>query len=132
MEQRYRYAHTSVSLINYQFVWCPRYRRKVLVGPVEARLRELIQEVANKLELEILALEIMPDHLHLFVNAPPTLAPHNIVARIKGVSSHHLRREFPQIACMPSMWTRSYFVSTAGSVSSDTIRKYIEMQKKRG
>lgn len=104
----------------------------MLVGPVEARLRELIQEVARKLDLEILALEIMPDHLHLFVNAPPTLAPHDIVARLKGVSSHHLRREFDHIARMPSMWTRSYFVSTAGDVSSEIVRKYIEMQKKRG
>ncbi|MDK2821958.1 MAG: REP-associated tyrosine transposase, partial [Clostridia bacterium] len=78
MEQKYRHKHTSVSLVNYHFVWCPRYRRKVLVGPVEARLRELIREVAEKLDLVILALEIMPDHLHLFVNAPPNLAPHNI------------------------------------------------------
>jgi putative transposase len=104
----------------------------VLFGPVEARLRELIAQVAEKLDLEILALEIMPDHLHLFVNAPPNIAPHEIVTRFKGVSSHHLRREFDHIARMPSMWTRSYFVSTAGNVSSETIRKYIEMQKKRG
>ena len=67
-----------------------------------------------------MALEIMPGHLHLFVNAPPTLAPHDIVARLKGVSLHHLRREFDYIARMPSMW------------SSETIRKYIEAQKKRG
>ena len=66
------------------------------------------------------------------MNAPPTLAPYAIAARIKGVASHRLRREFPHIAGMPSMWTRSCFVSTAGNVSSDTIRKYIEMQKKRG
>lgn len=119
-------------MVNYHFIWCPRYRRKVLVGPVEARLKELIKEVAKILDLEILALEIMPDHLHLFVNAPPELAPHDIVARIKGVSSHHLRREFEHIARMPSMWTRSYFVSTAGNVSSETIQRYVEAQKKRG
>jgi len=132
MVQEYRHKHTSVSLINYHFVWCPRYRRKILTGQVEIRLRELIKKVAQKLDLEILALEIMPDHLHLFVNAPPMLSPHNIVARIKGVSSHHLRREFDHIVRMPSMWTRSYFVSTAGNVSSETIQKYIQAQKKRG
>jgi len=132
MEQKYRHKHTSVLLVNYHFIWCPRYRRKVLVGPVETRLRELIGQVAKKPEPEILAMEIMPDHLHLFVNAPPTLSPHNIVARLKGVTSHHLRREFDQIARMLSVWTRSCFVSTAGNVSSGTIRKYIEMQKKRG
>jgi len=132
MVQEYRHKHTSVSLINYHFVWCPRYRRKILTGQVEIRLRELIKKVVQKLDLEILALEIMPDHLHLFVNAPPTLSPHNIVARIKGVSSHYLRREFDYIARMPSMWTRSYFVSTAGNVSLEMIQKYIQAQKKRG
>jgi len=132
MVQEYRYKHTSVSLINYHFVWCPRYRRKILTGQAEIRLKELIEKVIQKLDLRILALEIMPDHLHLFINAPPTLSPHNIVARIKGVSSHHLHREFDHIARMPSMWTRSYFVSTAGNISSETIQKYIQAQKKRG
>jgi putative transposase len=82
--------------------------------------------------LDVIALEIMPDHIHLFVNAPPTLSPHNIAARLKGVTSHHMRREFPEIARMPSMWTRSYFVSTAGNVSAETVQRYIEAQKKRG
>ena len=131
MGQEYRHKHTAVSLINYHFIWCPRYRRKILKGEVEKRLREIISQVAMRLELEIIAIEVMPDHLRLFVNAPPTLSPHNIVAQLKGVSSHLMRREFPQIARMPSMWTRSYFVSTAGNVSSDTIQRYIEAQKKR-
>lgn len=96
------------------------------------RFREILGEVATELELEILALEVMPDHVHLFVNAPPDLAPAEIIARIKGRTSHHMRREFPAITRMPSMWTRSYFVSTAGNVSSETIERYIAMQKKRG
>lgn len=132
MEQEFRRKVTSVSLINYHLIWCPRYRRKVLAGLVETRLKELIYEVAQKLNLEILALEIMPDHLHLFVNAPPMLAPYEIVARLKGATSYYLRREFTHLTRIRSLWTRSYFVSTAGNVSSDTIRKYIEMQKKRG
>jgi len=107
-------------------------RRKVPVGPVETGFRELIREAAQKLDLEILALEIMPDHLHLFVNAPPTLSPHDIVAHIKGLSSHHLCRKFTHVTRMPSMWTRSYFVSTAGNVSSDMIRKYIGAQRRGG
>lgn len=132
MEQEYRHRRTSVSLVNYHFVWCPRYRRKVLSGAVEERLRELVHQVAEQLELKVLALEVMPDHRHLFVNAPPTISPHGIVARIKGVTSHHLRREFSHLARMPSVWTRSYFVSTAGPVSSEVVQKYIQMQKKRG
>lgn len=113
-------------------MWCPRYRRKVLTGEVDRRFREILGEVAKEFELAILALEVMPDHVHLYVNAPPDLAPAEIAARIKGRSSHHMRREFPVIARMPSMWTRSYFVSTAGNVSSETIEKYIAAQKKRG
>lgn len=132
MGQEYRHKNTSVSLGNYHFVWCPRYRRKVLTGEVDRRFREILGEVAKEFELAILALEVMPDHVHLYVNAPPDLAPAEIAARIKGRSSHHMRREFPVIARMPSMWTRSYFVSTAGNVSSETIEKYIAAQKKRG
>lgn len=132
MNTQYRHKNTSISLVNYHFVWCPRYRRKILTGEVDRRFRELLEEVRKELDLRILALEVMPDHVHLFVNAPPDLAPTEIVARIKGRSSHHMRREFPVIARMPSMWTRSYFVSTAGNVSSETIAQYIAMQKKRG
>ena len=88
--------------------------------------------MAKELEAAILAVEVMPDHVHLFVKAPPDLSPSDIIARIKGRTSHHMRLEFPVIKRMPSMWTRSYFVSTAGNVSSETIQEYIAMQKKRG
>lgn len=100
----------------------------MLKGAVKRRLRELIEVEARKLGLEILALEIQPDHVHLFVNSPPDMAPNQIMFRIKGYTARVLREEFPWLKRLPSMWTRSYFVSTAGSVSSDTIRKYIERQ----
>ena len=123
MSQEYRHKRHSVSLINYHFVWIPRRRRKVLIGDVEKRLRELIQEVADKLELKILAIEIMPDHVHLFISCPPSLAPDQIMFRIKGYSSRVLRQECPHLLKMPSMWTRSYFCGTAGNVSSETIKR---------
>ncbi len=129
MSQEYRHKRHSVFLINYHFVWIPRRRRKVLIGDVEKRLRELIQEVADKLELKILAIEIMPDHVHLFISCPPSLAPDQIMFRIKGYSSRVLRQEFPHLLKMPSMWTRSYFCGTAGNVSSETIKRYIAQQK---
>jgi putative transposase len=93
--QGYRHKTTSVSLINYHFVWCPRYRRQVLGGEVKRRLEMLIGEVAATLECEILALEVMADHVHLFLSCPPTLAPCQIVFRVKGRSSRRLRQEFP-------------------------------------
>ncbi len=130
MGQSYRQSNTSVSLINYHFVWIPRRRRKVLVGEVKKRLTELIYEKATELNCKIVSLAIEPDHVHLFLNCLPDLAPKQIMHRIKGYSSYILRKEFPNLKRMPSMWTRSYFVSTAGNVSSQTIIRYIEAQGK--
>ena len=104
----------------------------MLKGDVEVRLKELIAETAKKLDCEVLAIEVMPDHVHLFLSCHPSLAPDQVMFRIKGYSSRLLRQEFPHLLKMPSMWTRSYFVSTAGNVSSETIKKYIADQKTRG
>jgi putative transposase len=132
MNQDYRHTTTSVSLINYHLIFCPTRRRKVLVNAVKVRLDSILREVLTELDCTVLALEIMPDHLHLFVSAPPTLAPHQIVRRIKGRSSRILRQEFPHLLRLPSLWTRSYFASTAGNVSSQTIQRYIAEQRTRG
>jgi putative transposase len=129
--QEYRRKTTSVSLINTHFVWCPKYRRQVLGGPVKIRLETLIGQVAAELDCEILALEGMADHVHLFLSCLPTLAPCQIVYRVKGRSSRKLRQEFPHLRRLSSLWTRSYFVGTAGNVSADTIRHTIEMQNQR-
>ena len=132
MTQAYRHKNKSVSLINYHFVWTPRRRRKVLVGAIETRLKELIDETVKKIDCEVLAIEVMPDHVHLFLSCQPSIAPDQVMFRIKGYSSRVLRQEFPQLLKMPSLWTRSYFVSTAGNVSSETIKRYIAEQKTRG
>ena len=103
-----------------------------MLGAVAIRTKELIHEACERLDIEILALEVMPDHIHAFLNCPPTIAPHQIMHRIKGYSARILRQEFTELLKMPSMWTRSYFCSTAGNVSSATIQKYIANQKTRG
>lgn len=119
-------------MINYHFVFCPRYRRKVLVGNVEVRFKELVHEICSDLDIEIIAIECDKDHCHLFVNALPKLSPSDIMAKVKGVTSRIIRQEFMHLNHLPSLWTRSFFVSTAGNVSSETIKKYVEAQKKRG
>jgi putative transposase len=129
--QEYRRKTTSVSLINTHFVWCPKYRRQVLGGPDKMRLEALIGQVAAELECEILALEVMADHAHLFLSCPPSLAPCQVVFRVKGRSSRKLRQEVPHLRRLPSLWTRSYFVGTAGTVFADTIRHSIKMQNQR-
>jgi putative transposase len=126
----YSQSKTSVHFMNYHFVWCPKYRRKVIVGNVERRLKELLKQKATELGCSIIALETMPDHVHIFVRAPPTVAPNRLVAAMKGYTSNVLRKEFRELTTrMPTLWTRSYFVSTHGHVSADAIKKYVEAQK---
>ena len=127
MENNYRHTDTTVSLINYHFVSCPRYRRKIfLISNVERRFKELVKIKCKELEIEIIAIECDKDHSHMFLNCPS-----GIMKQIKGYTSRILREEFVELSKMPGLWTRSYFVSTAGNVCSETIKKYAESQKMR-
>lgn len=127
--QQYRRGNHSVSLINFHLVWIPKRRKKVLVGEIEKQLRQIIWEVCQEQDWQIIALEIMPDHVHLLVNVPPVVPAHKIVKAIKGRSSRLLRKQFPYLCKLPSLWTSSYLASTAGNVSTETVRRYIEEQK---
>ena len=128
----YRRTNTTVSLLNYHFVFCPRYRRKIFDVPgVDEYFKTLVAEVCGQHDLQILAMECHHDHVHLFVSAPPTTAPYEIMKWIKGATSRKIRMQFSALNSMSALWTRSYFVSTAGKVSSATIRHYVETQKTR-
>lgn len=114
----------------YHVVWCPKYRRSVLVNGVEARLKDLIKESCKQLNVEIIEMEIMPDHVHLLMEVDPQYGIHKAVKQIKGYSSRILRQEFPRLKSrLPSLWTNSYFVSTAGGAPLAVIKQYIENQK---
>jgi len=126
----YEHSRNQVYLMNYHLVWCPKRRRPVLTGKVAQRLKEIFGQVAEEKRVKILALEVKPDHLHLFVSCYPQMVVHKLVKAFKGRSSNLLRKEFSSLLKLPSLWTNSYFVSTAGNVSSETIRKYIEAQSK--
>jgi putative transposase len=130
--ERYRKNAGSVYNLNLHFVWCPKYRKPVLTGAVEARLKELLHEKAAALNVEIKGLEIMPDHVHLFVACDPTHAPQFLANQFKGYTSRVLRQEFAHLRSqLPSLWSRSYYVGAAGTVTDATIRRYIEQQKTR-
>ncbi|MEE8835642.1 MAG: IS200/IS605 family transposase [Eubacteriales bacterium] len=132
MKNEYKHTKTTVSLINYHFVFCPRYRRKIFnIEGVEQRFKELVTSVCNQYGIEILAMECHVDHVHMFVSVLPDMSIPNIMKYVKGATSAILRQEFPQLRAMPSLWTRSYFVSTAGNVSSETIKWYVDTQKTR-
>ena len=117
--------------INYHFVWTPKFRRPVLVGGVSSRLKELLYEKSAELGGEILNVTIQPDHVHLFCSFPPTLSPRQIMYRLKGYTAQVLRQEFSWLnSRLPNLWTRAYYVGTAGSVSAETIQQYIKAQKR--
>jgi putative transposase len=114
----------------YHVVWCPKYRRKVITGKIEMRLKELIEETASAIGAEIIEMEIMPDHVHLLIEVDPQYGINKAVRHIKGVTSHTLRLEFPSLKSrLPSLWTNSYFVSTVGGAPLEKIKEYIENQK---
>ncbi|MEM9217389.1 MAG: IS200/IS605 family transposase [Cyanobacteria bacterium P01_F01_bin.150] len=125
----YRHDNTSVSLINYHFVWIVRRRRKILFGNLEKRLKVLINEAVESIDCEVIALEMDKDHVHLFVQSHPRIAPYQIIHKVKGYTSSQLRKEFPELLKLPSLWTRTYFCGTAGSMSTETIKRYVENQK---
>lgn len=129
MPRGYTHENTSIHLMNYHFVWCPRYRRGMLVGKVKDRLKALVNEKAKTMGSEVIEIEIMPDHIHLFINSTPLMTPNKLIGSIKGYTSRFLREEFPALRRMPTLWTRSYFCSTAGNVSSFVIEKYIKEQE---
>jgi putative transposase len=126
----YQHEQHNVHLVVYHSVWCAKRRRKVLVGPVHDRLKQIMQEVVTEHNWTIIRLALQPDHVHLFIRANPYTLPSDIPRLIKGRSSHDLRQEFPHLRKLPSMWTRSFFLSTAGNVSQEIIQKYIERQSK--
>jgi putative transposase len=129
-DTRYRRNTGCVYSLKYHLVWCPKYRRKVLVGEIANELRSLLYQKAQELDVKIETLEIMPDHVHLFIESDPTEAPQRLANQFKGFTSRILRQKFPQLRSrLPSMWSRSYYVGSVGHVSEETVKRYIEMQK---
>jgi putative transposase len=128
-DPRWRRSNTSVYNVAYHIIWCPKYRKRVLVGKVETRLIALLSEKADELGVVIDRMEVMPDHVHLFVKGTPALTPQRLVHRLKGYTSRVLRQEFRHLRRLPSLWTRSYYIESVGHISEATIRKYIEEQK---
>jgi putative transposase len=124
------HAGHTVYLVVDHLIWCPKRRRKVLIGPVRNQLEQIIGERATENGWQILRLAIQPDHVHLFICANLNTLPSDIPRRIKGRSSHLLREEFPHLLKLPSLWTRSFFLSTAGNVSQKIIQRSIERQSK--
>ncbi|MEM1605408.1 MAG: IS200/IS605 family transposase [Fervidicoccaceae archaeon] len=115
----------------YHFVWIPKYRRDVLAGDVAEYTREVLSKILKELGCEPLALEVLPDHVHVFALCPPRHSPAYIVNYLKGKSARRILQRFPELktgAIHGKLWSRSYFVSTVGNVTADIVKKYVEEQ----
>jgi len=132
MNKRWTLSNKSVYNIGYHLIWCPKYRRSVLIGDVRDKLILLLKIKSEEIGLEIVQIEVMPDHVHLFVKASPVDSPHFIVQQLKGYTSHELRGEFAHLRSkLPTLWTRSYYCESVGHISDATITKYIKEQKNK-
>ena len=127
---KYKNNNNIVYSCKYHIVFCPKYRRKVLTGDVEVRLKELISEICSDLRVDLIEMEIMPDHVHLLLDVDPQLGVHRVIKQIKGRTSHVLRSEFKHLTSkLPTLWTNSYFISTVGGAPLEMVKQYIESQK---
>ena len=130
MNQRWKSSEKAIYNIAYHLIWCPKYRRKVLINGIDERLKVLFIEKAKDLDIQIENMEVMADHVHLFVKCKPTDNPQQIVGQLKGYASRILRAEYPSLKSkLPCLWTRSFYCESIGHISEVTIKKYIEEQK---
>jgi len=130
MSVNYRSNKNVVYSCKYHIVWCPKYRRQVLIEGVDARLKEILLEVANEFSSELIEMEVMPDHVHLLVECDPQFGIAKLIRYMKGRSSRYLRQEFPWLKSrLPTLWTNSYFIATVGGAPISVIKQYIENQK---
>jgi putative transposase len=126
----YKTDHSIVYRCQYHVIWCPKFRRRILVPPIDTRLKELILEKQSAYGYEVLAMEVMPDHVHLLLDVDPRIGIHKIVGQIKGWTSRAIGQEFPLVKRkLPGLWTRSQFMATVGTVSLEVVKQYIGNQK---
>ena len=132
-EERYHSSSHYKYLIQYHIIWCPKFRFSVLKGDVEDRLKQILQKICDDYGYKIKALEVMPDHIHIFVDVPQMVAPCDVVRTLKSISTIEMFKSFPELkqfyARCGFLWSRGYFISTVGHISEATVIKYIEEQK---
>ena len=128
--KKYRTTETTVYCCRYHIIFCPKYRRKVLREPIAERFKQIVISMQEEQNFYVLGMEVMPDHVHMLLDIDPTIGVNVVIARIKGKTAHILNREFPELTRkLPTLWTRSKFIATVGSVSLEVVKKYIEEQK---
>jgi len=134
-KQNLVHGRTCVYNVNYHIVWSVKNRKEILIGQIELRFKEIVYSIAEDKNFLVITLETMPDHVHIFASAHPKISPSYIVKMLKGISARKLFLEFPEIKqrlWKHRLWNSSFYIETIGSVSEENIKRYIELQKKRG
>jgi putative transposase len=114
----------------YHFVWCPKYRKQILVGKLATFIEQEIRRIGFANTWTVGALNVQADHVHLFLGAPPSIAPSQIAHMLKGTTAHKVFQHFPEVKKQlwgGAFWSRSYYVGSVGDMSVDTVLKYIEL-----
>ena len=135
LKENLEHARTCVYNVNYHIVWSVKYRKAVLKGGIDEELKEMLKQIAADKEFTIQTMEVMPDHVHIFVSAHPKISPSYIVKMLKGISGRLLLMKYPELRQQlwkGNLWNSSFYIETVGSVSEEAIEKYIERQKTRG
>lgn len=129
-KKQYKTSHSWVYSCQYHAIFCSKFRRKIFVNGIDERLKELILEKQSEYSFEVLEMEVMLDHVHLLLDVHPQTGIAKVIAQIKGYTASQLRKEYPSLKTrLPSLWTRSKFVSTVGTVKLEDVKRYIEDQK---
>lgn len=130
-----KHARTCVYNVNYHIVWSVKYRKAVLKGGIEEDLKVIFKQIAADKDFTVHTMEVMPDHIHIFVSAHPKVSPSYIVKMLKGISGRRILLKYPELTKQlykGNLWNSSFYLETVGSVSEDAIKNYIEHQKTRG
>ncbi len=133
MDNGYHSKNHCKYLVQYHIIWCPKFRYSVLGADVDESLKEILHNICNKYGYIIKALEVMPDHIHIFVDCPHTVAPCDVVRTLKSISAIELFKRYPKLkrfyAKCGALWSPGHFISTIGHISAETVTRYIEEQK---
>ena len=130
MNSKYRTTETTVFCCRYHIIFCTKYRRGVLTPPIQERFKETVMSMQESNNFIVLEIEVMPDHVHMLLDIDPTIGVQMVVSRIKGKTANVLNGEFPELKRkLSTLWTRSKFIATVGSISLDAVKRYIENQK---
>jgi len=125
----------AIHKIGYHIVWCPKFRHQVLADGVEVELKHIIHQTCTEYGWNIVALEVMPDHVHLFVQCDHQTRPVDVAKTIKSISAVYIFTKFPKLKQRKfwgtGLWSRGTYYGSVGDVSSETVARYIETQQER-